>query len=561
MYNSLKSFMKRFPYFIDKNEGSNFYKSSNVINNNFKDFYNDLFIVHNAHRLKKNILFWRESELIGDDFVDGMIQDTYYVYAYYPHIKSVKLYENDYLIDSKEYQESDEQNEYSYSWNYISRTLDNGKIYEMTRIKYRIKITTYDEYIIEKGFPENDVEVGDIYDHDKSLDEFGALYNIPRKRYAYTNTTNPEKTEPPFNNKKTEDDYHYLNRILYYIEKMGDTPLPVLEVWKLYGIPIDKIVFVNRSHDLCKMFVEEKHPEARWTPKEWEHKDPIHCPKQEKSFFFVTLNNYTPIYGNKIYFTFNFFDMYGAKLENVYTIDAYLNGDLIAEGLDPTERYAFDTKTTQEYSMDFKFIANPTDEKHMQQESEIFHVIIKNCQNADFYVDAVNGNDITGNGSEQYPFKTIQKALTQVEGSKNTIALKTGTFHIENDLVITKSTNIIGCPSAIIESDTKVFFKILNGMTLSLSNITLKYMNNELYSDSNLFTNHNINENPVFIKMQMLNDISGVLLVLYDADGNIIEDKMSWQLNDHITIEGVLLNRYGGDSPNKDKTIYFYLVE
>lgn len=557
MYNSLKSFMKRFPYFIDKNEGSNFYKSSNVINDNFKDFYNDLFIVHNAHRLNKNILFWRESERIqngeeGDEDYEDYIQDSFYIYAYYPHLKKIELYDNNMnLMDLKVYALDEDESEYSYAW---AEERDDNK-------KFQIKIETWDEYIIEKGFPENDVEVGDIYDHDKSLDEFGALYNIPRKRYTYTDTTNPEKTEPPYNNKKTEDDYHYLNRILYYIEKMGDTPLPVLEVWKLYGIPIDKIIFTNRSHDLCKMFVEEKHPEARWTPKEWEHKDPIHCPKPEKSFFFVTLNNYTPIYGNKIYFTFNFFDMYGTELENVYTIDAYLNGDLIAEGLDPTERYAFDTKTIQAYSMDFQFIANPTDEKHIQQESEIFHVVIKNCQNADFYVDATNGNDITGNGSEEYPFKTIEKALKQVEGSKNTIALKAGTFHIENNLVISKSTNIVGCPSATIESDTKVFFRILNGMTLSLTSITLKYRNNELYSDNNLFTNHNINENPVFIKMQILNDIAGLLLILYDADGNIIEDKVSWQLNDHITIEGVLLNRYGGDSPNKDKTIYFYLVE
>ena len=563
MKNSLKEFMKKFPVFLNKNNGSNFYKSSYVINENFKGFYNDLFIVHNQHRLNKNILFWRESERIQRSPLDEEtfdIDDTYFVYAYYPNIKKVELYENNYLIDSRQYQEEDEQNEYSYSWHYISRTIDNGQIYEMTsHLKYRIKITTYDEYVIEKGYPENDVEMGDVFDHDKSIDDFGALYNIPRKKYTYTNTTNPEKTEPPFNNRSTEDDYHYLNRILYYISRFQNTPLPVLEVWKLYGIPIDKISFVNRSHQLCKMYEEKIHPDTSWLPKEWEHKDSMFCPQQELAFFFVTLNNYTPTRKSNIYFSFDFFDMYGKELEKTYLIDVYLNDTLITEDWNPENKYKFNTGQTQEYDLKFKFIAKPVDETHKQLESEEFYLTIKGCGNADFYCDAVNGNDITGNGSSQYPFKTLGKALSMVEANKNTIALKSGVYEIPDEQVIEKNTSIVGCQEATIKSDTVNFFKIKNNISLYLEAITLQYEENELYSDGDLFYNTNINENPVYIRIVLVGEVFGVKLVVYDDDGNILDEKVSWQLNDTILLEGKLLNRYGGTNPIKDELIEFYI--
>lgn len=552
MKNSLKQFMKKFPVFLDKNNGSNFYKSSYVINENFKGFYNDLFIVHNQHRLNKNILFWRESERIIDEEEElDYIEDTYYIYAYYANIKTVELYENDVLIDSVNYQEEDEQNEYSNNW--VRERIPNQA--------FRIKITTYDEYVIEKGFPENDIEMGNIFDHDKSLDHFGSLYNIPRKKYIYNDTTNPEKTEPPFNDKNTEDDYHYLNRILYYISRFHDTPLPVLEIWKLYGIPVDKISFINRSHQLCKMYEEKRHPDTSWLPKEWEHKDSMFCPKEESAFFFVTLNNYTPTRKSNVYFTFDFFDMYGKELEKAYIIDIYLNDTLIVGDWNPENQYKFNTAETQEYDLKFKFIAKPIDEIHKQLESEEFYLIIKGCGNADFYCDAVNGNDITGNGTSQYPFKTLQKALSMVEANKNTIALKSGTYEIPDEQPIIKNTSIVGCTEAIIKSDTVNFFKIQNNVSLYLEGITLLYEENELYSDGDLFYNTNINENPVYIRIVLVGEVFGVKLVVYDGEGNIIEDSLSWQLNDTILLEGRLLNRYGGINPIKDELIEFYIDE
>ena len=551
MENSLKQFMKKFPVFLNKNGDSNFYKSSYVINDNFKEFYNDLFIVHNQHRLKKNILFWRESEEVESVVFPGTtyIEDTYYVYAYYANIKNVELYIDDVLMDSTDYSEEDEQNEYSNSWTRIRQPNQ----------KFKIKITTYDEYVIEKGFPENDVEMGDVFDHDKSLDDFGALYNIPRKKYTYNDTTNPEKAEPPFNDKQTEDDYHYLNRILYYINRFQDTPLPVLEVWKLYGIPIDKISFINRSHQLCKMYEEKRHQDTAWLPKDWEHKDSMFCPQQELAFFFVTLNNYTPTRKSNIYFTFDFFDMYGKELEKAYLIDVYLNDTLIQEDLNPEVRYKFNTSQTQEYELKFKFIAKATDEIHKDLESEEFYLTIKGCGNADFYCDATNGNDITGNGTSQYPFKTLQKALSMIEANKNTIALRAGTYEIEDELPIAKNTSIVGCQEATIKSDTVNFFKIQNNISLYLESITLQYEENELYSDGDLFYNTNINENPVFIRIVLVGEVFGIKLVVYDENGNIIENNLSWQLNDSILLEGRLLNRYGGTNPIKDELVEFYI--
>ena len=90
MKDSLKYWMKEFPFFIDKSKDSNFYKTSKVLNDNFREFRNDLFVVHNAHRLKKNILIWKETEevteIIGGEEVT-YLEDTYHFYCNYPYVK------------------------------------------------------------------------------------------------------------------------------------------------------------------------------------------------------------------------------------------------------------------------------------------------------------------------------------------------------------------------------------------------------------------------------------------------------------------------------------------
>ena len=307
------------------------------------------------------------------------------------------------------------------------------------------------------------------------------------------------------------------------------------------------------------MYEEKRHPDTAWLPKEWEHKDSMFCPQEELAFFFVTLNNYTPTRKSNIYFSFDFFDMYGKELEKAYVIDVYLNDTVITEDWNPEDKYKFNTGQTQEYDLKFKFIAKPVDEIHKQLESEEFYLTIKGCGNADFYCDAVNGNDITGNGTNQYPFKTLQKALSMVEANKNTIALKSGVYEIPDEQVIEKNTSIVGCQEATIKSNTVNFFKIKNNISLYLEAITLQYEENELYSDGDLFYNTNINENPVYIRIVLVGEVFGVKLVVYDDYGNILDEKVSWQLNDTILLEGKLLNRYGGTNPIKDELIEFYI--
>ena len=551
MKDSLKYWMKEFPFFIDKSKDSNFYKTSKVLNDNFREFRNDLFVVHNAHRLKKNILIWKETEevteIIGGEEVT-YLEDTYHFYCNYPYLKEITFFQNELIIQQDNFTYEENQSEWYYEIKLINSDM-----------QYILKVETWEEYLIEKGFPENDTAQGDVFDHDISLDEFGELYDLPRKKYVYTETTNPENTEPPYNNRLTEDDYHYMNRILYYIEHFDTIPLPVLEIWKLYGIPLDKILFVNRSHQLCKMYSEKRHPDPNWTPREWEHKDPMWCPKPEKAFFFVTLDNYTPVHGNLINFRFDFFDMYGMDLEKAYVIDAYMNDELIASDLDPEKKFTFDTGSTEEYEMQFYFIAKPVDETHVELRSDFFNVITKGCGNGDWYVDAETGSDILGDGTSDKPFKTLPFALTHVESNKNTIVLKNGTYPIPDELTIVTPTNILGCSSATIVSDTKNFFKILNGQSLYLSNITLKYNLNELFSHDDLFFNHNINENPTYIRLLFIYEVADVGLNIFDSEGQPVTS-VSWQLNDYIVLEACLLTEDGERIPTAGETIEFYQI-
>ncbi len=168
--------------------------------------------------------------------------------------------------------------------------------------EFKFYVETWDEYWNVKGFPENDVRENNEFDHDYSLDEIGALNNIPRKRYVDVNEVGLYPlTEPPFNKYATEDDYHYMKRMVAYnirlwaslnlvdvkdeyydyymelLEKIGvseedyklyydgkqDVRLfrerynPVsLELWKNYSIDSR---LVNRERLLLKLFDLRKH--------------------------------------------------------------------------------------------------------------------------------------------------------------------------------------------------------------------------------------------------------------------------------------------------------------
>lgn len=91
--------------------------------------------------------------------------------------------------------------------------------------------------VYKKRYSGYDTIIGDCFEHDYSLDKIGYLYSVPRYRFY----TVPEETEyyysrtyPPYNDRLTEDDYHYMKRIQRYIQQYNQTYFPVLEFWKYY---------------------------------------------------------------------------------------------------------------------------------------------------------------------------------------------------------------------------------------------------------------------------------------------------------------------------------------
>lgn len=177
-----------------------------------------MFKVYLAGKLEKHLLIWKVQE-----------QPHYfdiYFHVSFDYIKSVEIIRNYIKISSQEiklddgttkivefkeevdeviyvetFEYEDEINKFEYLYEGYSQTI-------IPEDKYKINVETYEEYSLTKGFPENNQRYGDEYDHDYSLDAFGILYNIPRKQYITVNESQYSKTEPPYNNQTTEDDYH-----------------------------------------------------------------------------------------------------------------------------------------------------------------------------------------------------------------------------------------------------------------------------------------------------------------------------------------------------------------
>lgn len=128
-----------------------------------------------------------------------------------------------------------------------------------------ITMEDYDEHTIVKAYPENDSIENTVYDHDPFLDIIGGLLTVKRRTYvAYENTMeNVGNTCPAFFGKVlddgiisecTEDDYYYLQRILYFIEKNGTEDLAKTMLKVVYELDCDVI---NYNQDICKMDVHD----------------------------------------------------------------------------------------------------------------------------------------------------------------------------------------------------------------------------------------------------------------------------------------------------------------
>ena len=62
MYKSLETFLKKYPFFLDKRSDSNFTKTKKVFNNRLQDLNNDIFKVYLASKLEKHLLVWKVQE-------------------------------------------------------------------------------------------------------------------------------------------------------------------------------------------------------------------------------------------------------------------------------------------------------------------------------------------------------------------------------------------------------------------------------------------------------------------------------------------------------------------
>lgn len=507
---SLKNLLNKFPYFLDKREESNFYKSQDVTNKRFQEISQDIFNVLEGFRLNKRCLIWKEQNV--------PIDYSIHFVANYPHMKTVICYKNDEVICREDYSYDDNVSSFIYLYDstmendtlmsilndneWENEENDDEDVEEETPIipedKFSIYIETYDEIIIEKGFPENDTIMNDIFDHDLSLDRFGSLNNIPRKKYIPTEDY--PHTEPPYNNCLTEDDYHYFNRIIEYNLRLHDTPLPVLEIWKLYGL---EATMLNRERLLLKFFDQTRHgfdskeeKVLNWSPKPWEHKDGwgSNCGVNLGKYFFVTANTNFPKKWSDILFNFKLINNLGEELEEDFCVKIFLNG-VVKEEFYTKKSYPVSHTLLDESNVNiFKFIAYDKDYSIISEDE--LEIKVQGCNNADFYVSS-EGDDTLGDGSSDNPFATLNKALEEVTDVKNLIAVK-GEVNISDAAFVNNNCTIIGCknnddPSIIHNDISNRFFNVIGNKNLNLSlidiyldsNGTMNYYKNSHYLNNN----------------------------------------------------------------------------
>lgn len=563
-YKSFKSLLSKFPYFLNKNWDSNFSKSERVFNSEFKKVYNNLYDVYLASKLRKHVLIWKEQN-------SGYNYDMYFAVSF-PNLKSVCITEHYMELVSQEVVLDDGSIKINESMQEISKDIytetfnyddfinhfeylhSNTSQTIIPTEKYTITVETWDEYTTTKGFPENPIIVGDEYDHDYSLDAFGEYFRCPRRTYDEVKTSQYPDTIPAYDNQVTEDDYHYMQRLLYYATHLNDTPLPVLEIFKLFSITDAQLL--NRSRLICRMTDTSKHLEngvynRGWIPQRWEHKDRWCEGLSDDLFLFANVNNNNLLEGQKFNFTFKILNSKGEEVynnntyntisetiieesEKPYIIVPYKNNKLFKEGLFLNSNETWNLKTEDINNTDSTFIfkcfktiedaqKDTTPDLIIHENdltSEEIYITVKGCNSADWYVDAENGNDTNNGNSKTTAFKTLKQALSHVEGEKNIISLLNGVYNIlpEN---ITENTTITSCQeyNPIITCNDPTFFRIYQNASLTLKNIRLNYKCCDLYSKFTVFKNENNVNYPLNVKVNGKFCLISTSIVLNKVEG------------------------------------------
>ena len=486
----------------------------------------------------------------------------------------------------------------------------------ITDDKFIITVETYDEYVLSKGFPENDIlydeyknnPVDDVYNHDWSLDEFGILNNIPRK--TYIDVTNPELynlTEPPYNKRDTEDDYHYMNRILEYnlrsyatlhlnelkdyttenikalyykykdyYSKIGikdynafnyyiDNPHlfeqhynPIsLEIWKLYGLDS---TLLNRERLLLKMFDITKHEYDEetglvecWQPMEWEHKDRF-CDGSASlgEYFLVEADTIRPTIYQNVKITFKLLNSLAEEITDDYLVDIYYyregetcpNTPIRSDYDSSTAMISYELfEDNPDSTHILRFVAHKTDGTIIGSEELLFKV--RNCDDGDWYVSPT-GNDLTGDGSQDKPFRTLGKALSVVNNALDLIVVSGDLTLSDESSVPIVNTNctILGCDDvSITNTYSNSFFHLVGekGISLHLVNLILKY--EELVSEIKI-TDY-INKNKDFYDFETVLINGGVTALTATINNN------EYYQYDNILLEGSLKSKEGVSIPGK----------
>lgn len=507
-HNSLKKLLGMFPYFFTKDESSNFVKSQKVTNNRFKDLYNSLYDTYLSFALEKKCLIYKEQEE-PYNYIMHFICNI-------PLLENVKIYSESDLIYEARFELSSDgsvsylREEDIHSYNVVEEVIGDETVNEIhhdmhtqyhdisediktieysyndssetiiPETEYHIEVTTFDEYTTSKGFPENDTPLNNIFDHDISLDEIGALNNIPRKKYVPTQ--NYSKTEPAYNNRASEDDYHYMQRILKYLLLIHSEPLAVAEIFKLYGL---EAKLINRDRFLCKMFDIFKHPYHYepdadgdqlfvddWVPEPWEHKDML-CSGNifMGEFFYVFPSTTRPVKKESVTFCFAFLNgLFEDLVGDDFTVDVYLNGTEYL--LDYTGECLLIPAGVLSDSGDNLFCFTGKQAGRLIGEwCENIHV--RGCDDADWFVRS-DGNDQNNGKSLSSPFFSVNKALTAVNGIYNLIGVF-GTNSYNGKGFVHEDTYLVGCTTGILNNFTQpVFWTLDKGTSLRVIDLTCR---------------------------------------------------------------------------------------
>ena len=502
MKDSLYKLSLMFPYFLNKVEDSNFMRNNRVLNSEFQEAYNRLFLIYVGYHLDHGVFIQRIQNESNHQYTNFLV--------YINNIQKVTVYESSNNIeeplteiDSVSFKYEDNQKEYVFNY----ETTDSENI--ISNKKYKIIVETYNEEKIIKGYPENDTPLGDEFDHDQSLDIIGSLANIPRKEYQPPETELYPLTEPPYNNKTTEDDYYYKERIKKYLQEYHEKPAPLLELWKLFGVEDSTIQ--NREYRLCKMFEESLHNED-WSPLDWEHKDPQCIVDDESYFLFVTVDNDSPFRGQQVRFTLQVLDSLGHNVTGDFLFLPFLADERVGEEIIDSYVFTVDTSDldmTQENVFRFKGFTSMAElENDLLENNGLFveeglfsdEVIItlKGCNDGDYYV-ALDGDD-SNDGSKEYPFETVEHAFSVVQPNE-VIILVDEEYNLEDVIVVPCSCTLVSCAddySTLLPSQSTVFV-VEQDVEFTLIGVGMKYKCCELFAENTTFWNNNPTNNPVII--------------------------------------------------------------